>query len=358
MARAASAPFWAVHVTHILAILCSVSIWIATPASARDTIQVQSGQSIQAAIHAAHTGDKIVVGAGNYAEQLMIKKDGITLIGQGAVLVPPATPLHNACSGLAGPDTQAGICVAGSGITLAPFKQDHRKVLSVEQTVKHVSISGFQVRGFSGPNIALLGAQGSQVIGNWLYDGVQYGALTAGSTNTIVADNVVISTTGILFIGICTDNFAGSQVHSNHVSGYDVGLCIQTSGAEVRNNDVTNCCADAYVDPGVIGAKVQQNRFSAINPECNSTIGGAGVVLSGTVDSDVRYNLIEGQLGENVAGVVLVDDFTTDPVSIASGNVIDYNTLKNNAFDIFVNTTGTGNVIAFNDCTTPKNLCS
>jgi pectin methylesterase-like acyl-CoA thioesterase len=79
---------------------------------ARDTIQVQSGQSIQAAIHAAHTGDKIVVGAGNYAEQLTIKKDGITLIGQGAVLAPPATPLDNACSGLAGPDTQAGICVA------------------------------------------------------------------------------------------------------------------------------------------------------------------------------------------------------------------------------------------------------
>jgi hypothetical protein len=116
----------------------------------------------------------------------------------------------------------------------------------VEQTVKHVSISGFQVRGFSGPNIALLGAQGSQVIGSWLYDGVQYGALTAGSTNTIVADNAVISTTGILFIGICTDNFAGSQVYNNHVSGYDVGLCIQTSGAEVRNNDVTNCCGDAY----------------------------------------------------------------------------------------------------------------
>jgi hypothetical protein len=350
-------PFWAVRITHLLAILCSISLWITHPASAQDTINVEPGQSIQAAIDAAKTGDQIVVGPGYWAEQLLIQKDGINLTGQGTVLLPPPTPVLNACSGLAGPDTQAGICVAGSGITLAPFKQEHRKVLSVAQTVKHVSINGFQIRNFSGENIALLGAEGSQVVGNWLYDGMQYGALTAGSTNTVVADNAVVSTAGLLSIGICTDNFAGSTVRNNHVSGYVVGLCIQTSGSDVHENDVSGCCVGAYVDPRVAGAKVQHNRFSALSPQCGSG-GGAGVFLDGSNNAEVEYNLIEGQMaGNNAAAVVIVDDLTVVPVAIAEENVVEFNTLRNNDFGVFVNTTGTGNVVEFNDCDMPKDLC-
>ena len=359
MARTTLRLFLGVDITRILVLVCFVSTLIALPASAHGPVHVKPGQSIQAAIDAAKPGDKIIVEAGTYAEQLSIQKDGIALVGKGAVLVPPATLQQNECSGLAGPDTDAGICVSGSGIVLAPFKQEHRKVLSVAQPVKHVSISGFQVRGFSGENIALVGAADSQITGNWLYDGVQYGALTAGCTNAIVSNNAVISTTEILAIGICTDNFAGSQVLNNHVSGYFVGLCIQTSGSDIRNNDVSDCCVDAFIDPGVKGATVQQNRFSAFSPKCNATLGGGGIIIDGAIDSDVRYNLIEGQLaGGNAAGVLVLDDFTTDPVSIAQGNVVDYNTLTDNDFDIFDNSTGAGNVFVDNSCSTPKELCS
>ena len=359
MARKTSTSFLGACVARTLTFLCFISILIALPASAYEPIHVKSGQSIQAAIDAAKPGDKIIVGAGNYAEQLSIQKDGIVLVGKGAVLVPPAKPVQNECSGLAGPDTEAGICVSGSGIVLAPFKQEHRKVLSVAQPVKHVSVSGFQVRGFSGGNIVLVGAADSQITSNWLYDGIQYGALTAGCTNGLVADNAVISTTEILAIGICTDNFAGSQVHNNHVSGYFVGLCIQTSGSDIRNNDVSDCCVDAFIDPGVKDVTVQQNRFSAYSPKCNVTLGGGGIIIDGAIDSDVRYNLIEGQLaGGNAAGVIVLDDFTTDPVSVAQGNVVDYNTLKDNDFDIFNNSTGSGNVFVNNACSTPAELCS
>ena len=324
-----------------------------------NTISVKSGQSIQAAIHAAQNGDQIVVGAGSYAEQLTIQKDGITLVGHNAILVPPATTVQNTCSGLAGPHTQAGICVEGSGIKLAPFTTEHRKVLSVGKPVKHVSISGFEIRGFSGANIAVVGAQDAQVTGNWLYDGEQYGVVTAGCTNTLVSKNAVIAGTKLLFIGICTDNVMGSQVLSNYVSGYDVGLCIQTSGEEVQNNDVTNCCVDAFVDPHVTGAKVQQNRFSSFNPKCDLSTGGAGVFLQGSINSSVSNNLIEGQKAGGLAvGVGIVDDLTTTPVSIASGNVVANNILLDNDFDLYINTTGTGNVFTHNQCTTPKNLCS
>jgi hypothetical protein len=145
MARTTLRLFLGVGVTRILALVCFVSTLIALPASAHEPVRVKSGQSIQAAIDAAKPGDRIIVEAGNYAEQLSIQKDGIVLVGKGAVLIPPTTLLQNECSGLAGPNTDAGICVSGSGIVLAPFVVEHRKVLSVAQPVKHVSIAGFQV---------------------------------------------------------------------------------------------------------------------------------------------------------------------------------------------------------------------
>jgi pectin methylesterase-like acyl-CoA thioesterase len=69
------------------------------------------GQSIHSVIDEARSGDHIFVPAGTYTEQLTIKTDGISLIGVGAILTPPATPISNTCSGLAGPETEAGICV-------------------------------------------------------------------------------------------------------------------------------------------------------------------------------------------------------------------------------------------------------
>jgi hypothetical protein len=47
----------------------------------RQTIYVKAHKSIQAAINKAHAGDKIVVEAGIYAEQITISKDGIELVG-------------------------------------------------------------------------------------------------------------------------------------------------------------------------------------------------------------------------------------------------------------------------------------
>ena len=344
----------------VLPLVCITLIWFVCPAStASTTIHVNAGQSIQAAIHAANNGDQILVGPGTYAEQLTVKKDGITLTGQGAILIPPASFTQNKCSGLAGPDTEAGICVVGSDIELAPFVVEHRKVLSVGKPVKHVSVNGFQVHGFSGENIAVLGAQDAHVKGNYLYDGGQYGFLTAGSVSTRVTDNVVGSTTGILPIALCNDDFSDVQVSNNHVSGYFVGLCIQTDGAQMRNNDVSNCCIGGFIDPGVKDAHVVQNRFSMTNAGCDGTTGAGGVFLDGCIDSEVSHNLIEGQHAGGLApGVAIIDDFTTDPVSVASGNLITENNFQNNDFDIYVNTTGTGNVVIHNLCTSPAALCS
>ena len=350
-----------------------LSVGLAGPVSAHGGNSiVRPGESIQEALDAANPGDWIVVRAGTYHEQLTIKTDGIHLVGLGAILVPPSSPVDNDCSGLAGPltgpETQAGVCVAGQDVELAPFVLEHRKVLSVGRPVEDVSVTGFQVRGFSGANIAVLGAEDARVTGNRLVDGERYGFLTVGSTDTKVTGNRVASSTMLRFIGICMDNVSGVKVSYNHISGYNVALCIQTSGADVRNNQVINNCIGAFVDPFIDGAKVRNNHISATNPLCaqGNEFGAFGIIVDGAINTDVRHNRIEGQtLGNpsppySTAGIAVVDDPTTTPVAVASGNTVTQNILRDNYLDLLVATQGTNNDVSRNSCSSsdPDGLCA
>ena len=357
----------------ILVTLCLVSVGLAGPASATNggTIFVRHGDKIQKAIDAASRGARIIVGPGTYAEQLTITKDGIDLIGLGAILTPPSdpVPVSNYCSGLAGPGTEAGICVSGANINLAEYKVEHRKFISVDRRVQGVSITGFQVRGFSGENIAVVGAQDARVVGNRLTDGARYGFLTVGSNNTRASANTVESSTALPYIGMCMDDLTSAEVSYNHIAGYEIALCVQTPSAEVHHNDVSSSCTGAFVDPGVVGAKLHDNRFRGTNPGCAEKVDPKtglffvfGIFVSGAVNTEVRRNRIEGQTGGGLAnsfavGLAVVDD---ESGAIASGNVVTQNVLRHNDFDLYIGATGTGNVVTDNRCTTsffPDGLC-
>jgi len=368
MTRSASQRYYVARLALILAMVFVTSVGLVRPALAHGgTTFVRQGQSIQAAIDAARPGDRIVVGRGTYAEQLTVSEDGIELVGLGAILVPPSSPVVNLCSGLAGPDTEAGICVTGADVVLAPFVGvEHRKVVSVGRRVENVSIAGFNLRGFSGENVAVVGAQDARVIGNRLTDGARYGLLTVGSTNTRAFANIVGTSTTLPFIGICADDVAGTVVSSNHISGYNIAICVQTPGEAVLNNDVSASCIGVFVDPGIDGAKIRDNHIKGTNPRCRDENAPffvvLGIELSGAVNTEVRRNRVQGQTAGGLpngfaAGLVVVDDSTTG--AVPSGNVVTQNTLINNDLDLFVRTAGTGNVIKHNKCTTsdPAGLC-
>lgn len=367
MTRRTSRRFGAARVTLILAAVCVTSVALISPASAHGggTTYVRPGPGtpIQQAIDAAAPGDRIVVGRGTYAEQLKIDKDGISLVGLGAVLVPPPDPVKNQCSGLADPDpanadTQAGICVVGSGVVLAPeFDGEHHKVVSVGRPVEDVSITGFQVRGFSGENIAVVGAQDARVTGNRLTDGARYGVLTAGSTNTRISANTVSTTAGLQFIGVCMDDKAGVDVSYNHISGYGTALCVQTPGAEVQRNDVSDNCTGMYVDPGVDGARIHDNHITGTNRGCApppttppTSFYVFGIALAGAVNTQVRHNRIEGQTAGGLDGGLAVGIAVFDFSTVASGNVVAQNFLRNNDYDLSLGSGG-DNVFAQNRCT-------
>src|SRR5215207_2932494 len=98
---------------------------------------VGPGESIQKAVNAAHPGDTIVV-RGVHREDVIIRKDGIKLRGEDAVIeAPPKAKADSPCSKVFGPEA---ICVFGdANIKNGEFTGPR---------VRDVSVSGFTIRGF------------------------------------------------------------------------------------------------------------------------------------------------------------------------------------------------------------------
>jgi hypothetical protein len=331
------------------------------------TIVVRSGESIQTALDAARPGDRVVVSTGVYTEQLLLTTERVSLIGNGAVLRPPQVFSPNICSGLAGQvspgvDTEVGICVAGRGVVLGPLvNQEHHRVISVERRVRGVTISGFRVEGFSGANVAFVAASDALLTDNVLVDGDHYGALTVGSTQTRFTRNVVATNGDLHGIGVCTDDVTPVTVDHNDVSGYVVGFCVQTQGADFRNNVAHDNCIGFFVDPG-IGAVVRDNRISSNNyaPCKDFFVTGVAVYLQGTHGTVVRGNRIEGHVPAGVlpaAALVITDSGAAAP---ASDNTVRNNRFDDNTLDVLVDSTGTGNTVIHNHCATsqPAGLCN
>ena len=150
---------------------------------------VGPGESIQKAINAADPGDTIVV-RGVHKEDVVIRKHGIKLRGDDAVIEAPTTAKADSpCSKVTG--TEA-ICVIGdvnfnTGELTGP-------------RVRDVSVSGFTMRGFKNKGkrgskprvIDVFGARNATFVGNRLIGNVAGGMAVFRCVNTTIAKSHVI----------------------------------------------------------------------------------------------------------------------------------------------------------------------
>lgn len=146
---------------------------------------------------------------------------------------------------------------------------------------------------------------------------------------------------------------------------------IQTNGAEIEDNEVSDACYGAFFDPRVKDVRFRNNKIFRAQPKC-APFGASGIILDGAIGARVENNYVEGWKTDDprTAGLVVADDpCNVEPLSlaclaiggtaVARDNRVRGNTLRDNTLDIFVNTTGTGNEFRRNDCDSSnlKGIC-
>jgi parallel beta-helix repeat protein len=276
--------------------------------------------SIQSAIDAAAPGDTIVV-RGTHRENLAIGKDGITLRGVGAVLLPPAVPAANACfdPSVEG-ESVHGICVSGD----IDFETGE-----IARYVRHVTVTGFTVRGFTGNGITAGAARDTTLSGNVVEGNGDAGLAAIGSTGVRIQGNRTAGNRFGVYVGSSVGgSIAGNAVHDNCLGVFVLAALGPAGGFPIAGNAIrhnTRACPAAGDWPA---------------------LSGIGVALMGASDTTVATNLISG----NVAGGETLLSGGVAVLAVPGGapserNVVAGNVLRGNDPDIFWDGLGAGNVL-------------
>jgi parallel beta-helix repeat protein len=376
-----------------------------------DSAVVGPGESIQKAIYAADPGDTIVV-RGVHREDVVIRKNGIKLRGEDAVIEAPARA-DSPCSKATGPEA---ICILGD------VNLEASKVIGPR--VKDVSVTGFTIRGFKeggDGNFAIdaAGARNATIVGNRATGNVTGGIIISSSNiNTTVAKNHVVgnpetSTEGIVVTGhsrntavlknevrsipfghnaievnegsvnttivgtfVAGQKSQDAKVVGNDISGGPWGIFVtDVHGGSFVGNKVRDNCAGMFFEafPGqpVGGFEVKANTVENNTRKCPTGIeegrvafSGIGIALLGASGMEVTGNQISGNIPSGptpVSGGVVV---STNPFGDGSAqprnNSVTGNHFGRNKPDIYWDKSGSGNSFVGNLCNTsvPSSLCN
>jgi nitrous oxidase accessory protein NosD len=295
------------------------------PAVAADTLQVGPGDSVQAAVDAATPGDRIRV-TGRHHENVVVQTDGLTLIGRGGVILPPATPAAHACYDPTVVDEAVhGICVLGG----VDFETGE-----VTRRVKDVTVRGFTIRGFAGTGLVAVATEDTRFARNALRDNLDS--------------------------GVNTSNSLGTRILANRSSGNEFGLfSSQAQGTRVAGNTIRGNCAGIAL-LGTTDTRIAANHLARNTRACPAAddfpaLSGVGVALVSSTSTTVVANWIVGNRATGASafagGVVLAEE--------TSGSRVKHNVALRNDPDLSWDQTGTGNVLRHNLCATsvPGGLC-
>src|SRR5215212_1014034 len=252
---------------------------------------VGPGESIQKAVNAAHPGDTIVV-RGVHREDVIIRKDGIKLRGEDAVIeAPPKSKADSPCSRFVkGPEA---ICVLGdvnikNGALTGPRVSD--------VSVTGFTFRGFKIKGEGGDSafvIDVYAARNATVVGNRLIGNAAVGIGAGRSVNTTVANNHLIGSPKNVSKGINIENRdRNTKVVNNVVRSYPEGTNAieveEVINTTVAGNDLIGNGVGVFVEQNSTGTKILSNDISRS--------GFAGIYMEGPKPVNAKV------VGNNISG--------------------------------------------------------
>lgn len=346
---------------------------------------VQPGQSIQAAVDRARSGDTIKIKPGRYAEAVCVVNKGLTVQGsdyRSTIIEPPATLTASACWE---PNAPEGGTV--EGVSALKFLNPNRPVTVTDLQTRNFPESGivaWQARGFTVKRTKNVGHR-------------QYGILaTADSRDIVITDNiqrgvVINGRSGTSGISVADSARARAVVKRNLSEGWNLGIFIREArqGLLANNTVRGNCGGILIFDDSntekpnqtgtVIGGDwdVRSNTSAANTRLCfagrdgSLRVSGVGMAVVNADDVELRGNLIRDnapsvpvdQLNFPPAGLdILTVPSPTggpDPGPATNIRVIENRFVNNTPVDILVGQPLDTLTFRRNQCTTsvPPSIC-
>jgi Protein of unknown function (DUF1565) len=299
------------------------------------TIRVNAGESIQAALDAANPGDTVSVAPGNYAENLVITKDRISLVGHDTTLVPAADPGFG-----------VGILVGDVDVSSPDFPPPANN----GHIVTGVSVSGFTVdgQGIWEIGVIVIRAANTSLSNDTAMNNTDYGYFANASNRTSFSSDLA---SGGGEAGFYVGDSSNANASLQSVESFGNGFGVFVRDAEgvriIGANSHDNCLgmlvlADAPGPSGHVDAHA--SSFDHNTKACPETddgtppLSGIGVAIVGGNDvrldgNSIRNNVPGGETAFSGGVVMAPGDFGTLPRNISfhgnhmGGNSQDFVTL-------------------------------
>src|SRR5829696_3670993 len=265
-----------------LLVASGVALAVGIGSAGAQSSVVGPGESIQKAVNAADPGDTIVV-RGVHREDVVIRKHGIKLRGDDAVIEAPArAKADSPCSKASGP---TGICILG-GVNFQTGKPT-----VTGPRVSDVSVSGFTIRGFKTLGIDATFARNTTVVGNRVTGNGGQGMGVSGSVNTTVAKNHVIrsGSSETDEEGIVVESSSRTKIVNNVVRSY-------VSGIDVDRNTNTTIAGNDFIGNGELGVLVFESTGTKIVSNDIRRSGNTGISIFGPKPANAKV------VGNNISG--------------------------------------------------------
>jgi Right handed beta helix region len=380
------------------------------------TWHVHPGQSIQAVVDQAHSGDTVRIAPGIYQEAVCIEHKGLTIIGAGAGRTRITWPDWGQDQPL--PEVQGNDCwqaqedadAEDDPDTLA----DDVSGLFFLYPDKPVSVSNLSTKNHPASGIVAWGANGFTVKNTSGEAHERYGVLAADSHHVSFTGNVEKGLdrgapwySGTAGVGVSDSDAADAHIVGNRVSGENLGVFVrETRGGVIAGNLFTgNCVGVLFFDDSATevpdtshhvhggdftisgNASIANNRYCIAGRDGSQRVSGVGISITNADHVRVFGNTIkdnhpvvpagEDPINYPPAGLNLVSFSSppgTNPPGAEDPGLVEHVTVTGNVFknnqpvDIWVTRpipgtllegTGPGIVIKHNRCATsdPAGLC-